>query len=111
MDEAKIRVSNPPHKFDDKGKVVLPSPAELKELKGDDARIPGYKAELGDVRVNQIVQVVLVRKKGFPKPAAKPDPKAPKIKDGGDPAALANDTSEYAPKVSMLVIVMEAPRQ
>ncbi len=45
-DDVKVRMMNPPTKFDDKGNPKEYTKAELKELKGKDADLPGYETTL-----------------------------------------------------------------
>ncbi len=63
IDDVKIRTKNPPVAYDDKGNKKKYTAKELKELKGDDPRLPGYTAEFNDLKQNQVVEVSLVRKK------------------------------------------------
>jgi hypothetical protein len=67
-DEVKVRLLNPPVAFDDKGKIKKYSAKELKELKGNDPKLPGYNGEFSDLQTGQIVKLTLVRKKGDPAP-------------------------------------------
>jgi hypothetical protein len=106
-DDVKVRMANPPTKFDEKGKPVKYSQEELKELKGPDPKLTGYKAEFSDLRANQTVTVMLMKKKGTPM-IKKPDPA--KGKDV-DPASVADVLAEYAPHATMIIIVAEPPPQ
>jgi hypothetical protein len=106
VEDVKVRMANPPAKFDEKGKVVAYTKDELKELKGDDPKQIGYKAEFSDLRANQIVQVALMKKKGTP-PKPAPGEKGKDV-DKADVAALA---AEYAPHATMILIVMDPPAQ
>jgi hypothetical protein len=63
VDDVKIRTKNPPVAYDDKGNKKKYTAKELKELRGDDPKLPGYTAEFNDLKQNQIVEVSLVRKK------------------------------------------------
>ncbi len=62
IDDVKIRTTNPPVQYDDKGKKKVYTAKEKKELKGD-LKLPGYTAGFEDLKVNQIVEVTLVRRK------------------------------------------------
>ncbi len=62
IDDVKVRTENPPVAYDDKGNKKRYTAKEKKELKGD-SKLPGYTAGFEDLKVNQIVQVTLVRKK------------------------------------------------
>jgi hypothetical protein len=101
-DDVKIRVSKPPATFDEKGNLVPPSKEVLKELKGDDPRVPGYKAEFSDLRAEQIVQVSLVRTRESLR--ARPVAKGKDV----DLELLAKDQQ---PLVSMIVVIGEPPPQ
>jgi hypothetical protein len=67
-DEVKVRLLHPPVAFDDKGKIKKYTAKELKELKGNDPKLPGYNGEFSDLQTGQIVKLTLVRKKGDPAP-------------------------------------------
>jgi len=60
-DDMKVRLSQPPAAFDDKGNLKKYTAKELKELKGPD-NLPGYTGTLEDVKTNQLVLVSLARK-------------------------------------------------
>jgi hypothetical protein len=115
IDDVVVRTAKPRENFDEKGKIKRYTRAELKELKGD-PKLPGYKAEFGDVATDQVVQVTLVKKKAAPapKPVAKPKPK-PKAKGkakGNEEEAAAPPVDLLAdnlPQVSMIVIVADPP--
>lgn len=97
-DDVKIRVSKPPATFDEKGNLVPPSKEVLKELKGDDPRVPGYKAEFSDLRSEQIVQVSLVRKRD----ALRRPPVTP-----GKDVDIELLAKDQEPMISMVVVVVE----
>jgi len=61
-DDVKIRQFNPPEAFDDKGRPKKYTPKELKELKGDDLKTPGYPADFSDLINQTIVNVTLMQK-------------------------------------------------
>ena len=58
-DAVKVRVVDPPAKFDDKGNPVVYTKAELKELKGKDADLPGYEAAPDALKTGDTVKVTL----------------------------------------------------
>jgi hypothetical protein len=93
IEDVKVRMLNPPPKFDDKGRIRRYTAKELKELKGEDKKTPGYPAEFSDLKQGQYVQVTLVKKKGTP------------IRRGKDAGADAN--GENNPQMSLIVIVAE----
>jgi hypothetical protein len=61
-EDALIRFKKAPKQYDDKGKPIAPTEAQLKELKGD-PKVPGYKAEFADLKQGQILEVRLGRPK------------------------------------------------
>lgn len=61
-DDVKIRQFNPPEAFDDKGRPKKYTIKELKELKGDDLKSPGYPADFSDLINQSIVNVTLMQK-------------------------------------------------
>ena len=61
-DDVKIRQANPPEAFDDKGRPKKYTVKELKELKGDDLKSPGYPADFSDLINQSIVNVTLMQK-------------------------------------------------
>jgi hypothetical protein len=111
-DDAIVRTARPKADFDDKGRVKKLTRAQLKELKGPDPKLPGYKAEFGDVATDQIIRVQLVRKKGAAKPALKTVPKPQPKKKGKakdlDKDVAADVLGDNSPQVSMIIILGEA---
>lgn len=98
-----VRRKNPPIAFDENGKIKRYTQKELKELKGEDPKLPGYQADFDSLQMGQIVQVSLVKKKPE-KPVGKP--KAIKKEDI---EFLLNE--EERPLVKMVLIVAEPPPQ
>src|SRR5262249_15605993 len=70
-DDMKVRFLQPPAVLDDKGNLRKHTAQDLKDLKGDNPKLPGYTAELADVAKDQIVTVNVARKKEAARPAAK----------------------------------------
>jgi len=103
IEDVVVRTSKPREAFDEKGKIKKFTKAELKELKGPDRKVPGYKAEFGDLTADQIVQVTVVRKKGEPAPKRKA--KAKKGKEDDLDADLIDDT----PNVGLIMILADPP--
>lgn len=100
-DDMKVRTMILPLEYDDKGKPKKLTQKELKELKGPDAKLPGYAATFDDLKAEQIVEVYLAR----PKTTA--PPVRSRVKDSKDkdvdPAAPESDK----PVVIMIVIHKE----
>jgi hypothetical protein len=108
IDDVVVRIAKPREEFDEKGRVRKLTAKQLKELKGPDPKLPGYKAEFSDVQAEQLIRVQLVRKKDAPKPAARPRRKA-KDKDEGDLGAELDLLAESQPRASMIVILLDPP--
>lgn len=106
MDDVVVRTAHPKGSFDEKGKVKKMTKAELKELKGPDPKVPGYKAEFSDVQTEQVIQVTLVRKKNAPMPKVAVPKKKKKGEDGEAGADLFGD---HLPQISLIMIVAEPP--
>jgi hypothetical protein len=105
QDDMIVRMANPRPSFDDKGRLKKLTRAELKELKGDDPKLPGYKAEFSDIQTDQIVQVTLVRKKN-PGPINKPVRKGKKDADAEVPDPLG----DHLPLIKQILILHEPMR-
>lgn len=111
LDDALVRTAFPRTEFDEKGKTKKLTAKQLKELKGPDPKQPGYKAEFGDVAVDQILQVTLVKKKPTG-PAAKVKPPAKKTKAKGkdkDDDEPVDVLAGNLPQVSMIMILVDPP--
>jgi hypothetical protein len=97
-DNVVVRRLYAPYQLDDKGKPRKPTPAELKDLKGPDAKAVGYNADLFDLKNGQTIQVSLLKRKDEKAPdknAAKPandDNVKPAAKKNADKA-----DSEWVP--------------
>lgn len=98
VEDAVIRTIKPKEEFDEKGKVKKLTRKELKELKGPNPRMIGYKAEFGDIQTDQIIRVQLVRKRDAPRPKLK---RGKIDKDDLDPLA------DNLPQVSQIVILFD----
>jgi len=96
-DEVKVRMMNPPAQFDDKGRIKKYTRKELKELKGEDTKSPGYPGEFSDIKQDQIVQVTIVKKKDAPRTPGK--------RKGKD--ADAELLPDNQPQISMVMILVE----
>ena len=72
--DVKVRRLEPPVRYTKKGKVKKYTAKELKELKGADDDLVGYRARFTDLRPGQIVQVGLTPPKAADKkgPSARP---------------------------------------
>jgi hypothetical protein len=99
LDEVKVRLSNPPARFNEKGDIVKPTKQELEELKGPDKSLPGYTGEFGDMRTDQVVQLSLVVRKDLP----------PELKNKKPNEWTAEEQAMLKPQVS-LIYVIEAPQ-
>lgn len=68
--DAKVRIKNVPPRFDAKGQLLKYSADELKELRGDtpeDKKLPGYKRDLADLKVGDVVTVTLAQPQPDPR--------------------------------------------
>jgi len=61
-EEVVVRVKHAPRQFDEKGKPISPTAAQLKELRGD-PKLPGYNADFSDLKNGQVVTIYLGRRK------------------------------------------------
>jgi serine/threonine protein kinase/Leucine-rich repeat (LRR) protein len=97
-DDVKVRTIKLPPAYDEKGSVRKRTPAELKELKGPDTRLPGYTSGREYLSAGQVVQVHL--EAGQVK--AKPKGKAPGAEEA--PPEGAGKVVDPRPKVVMVVV-------
>jgi hypothetical protein len=110
MDDVVVRTARPREEFDEKGKIKRLTKAELKELKGPDPKMPGFKAEFGDVSTDQVVQVTLVRKKpAGPVLKANPVKAKPRAKAKDDDLGGVDLLADNLPQISMIIILAEPP--
>jgi hypothetical protein len=97
-DEIVVRAANPPVQFDDKGNVKKYTAKELKALKGNNPKLPGYESDFDSLRPDQIVEIHLAKPKEQPKPKA--------TNKDADKDALA-ETSK--PVATMIIILADPP--
>lgn len=103
VDEAQVRLANPPTEFDDKGQPKKHSKEELAKLKGD-PKLPGFKGDFSDLTAGQLVQVTLVRRKDAPAPRPV-NPRVPMKKDkDADPELVKDNMAQ----TNFIVVVQEA---
>ena len=97
IDDVKVRLTEPPPAYDDKGNVKKRTQKELDELKGDpkspDYKLPGYPGQWSDLHQGVYVKVSLVKKKDS-------HPSGPKPKDA-DPDPLGDNM----PQASMIEVL------
>ena len=90
-DDVKVRMTDPPVAYDDKGNIKKRTAKELAELKGDpkdpDSKLPGYPGAFTDLRTGSYVKVTLVKKKEAPRTGPKPKDADPDLKDDNLPQA------------------------
>lgn len=71
-DKVRVRLMTLPQEFDERGKPKQHTPQELKELKGPNASLPGYQAELENLSPGMTVKVhVVAAKRAAPAKPAK----------------------------------------
>ncbi len=97
-DDIVVRAANPPVQFDDKGNVKKYTAKELKALKGDNPKLPGYESDFDSLRPDQIVEVRLVKPKDQPRPRA--------TNKDADKDAL---TETSKPVATMIIILADPP--
>src|SRR5208283_4866875 len=97
-DDLKVRLLQPPLRFDDKGAPVKYTAEELKEMRAKD-KLPGYAGESENLKAGQIVSVSLARKKDAPKINIKDKDK--------DPDKFNQAIEDSKPVVRMIVVKME----
>jgi hypothetical protein len=66
-----VRTANPPERLDENGKPKKIPPDELRKLKGNDPKVPGYAAEPSALQKGQTVKVTLSRLKDTKKAQTK----------------------------------------
>lgn len=93
-ENASVRLLEVPPVFDDKGNVVKRTPAEMKELRGD-TRLPGYKGEMGDIKMDQMIRISIARRTGKVDTSEKTEKKSDKA-DTGDDKPIKLDRSYQA---------------
>lgn len=94
-DDVVVRIMQLPLQFDDMGKPRKHTEDELKELRGDNPNLPGYKSTIDSLRVGQTVDISLRR---FQPPAPRPNPTGEK-----DKQAQPNNS----PRVTIVVILSD----
>src|SRR5262249_9484882 len=100
-EDAKIRSNYVPEQTDDKGKPKKLTAAELKKLKGDDPRLPGYALEFGQLAPPDMAKATL----GKEKPAPKTKEKSTKASD--DKSAKPADDKLYI----TMILVTSPPKK
>jgi hypothetical protein len=101
-DEIKVRQSQPPVDFDEKGRPKKYTAQELKELKGP-GNLPGFPAEFDSLKADQVVKVYLAKRKDAPRGQGKDKDKDRDL--FGD-----NKFGDNKPQVTMVVILGEVPK-
>jgi len=104
-----VRSMQPAEAYDDKGNPKKYTAAELKELKGDDPKLPGYTADFNTLKTGQIAKIHFGKKKDPAKAKDAPKEKdaaaakdAPKEKD----VAAKDKDKDAEPKTQILMIVI-----
>jgi hypothetical protein len=92
-DNVVVRRQEPPVEFDEKGNIKRLSAKELRELKGNNPRLPGYAADFDDIKPEQVIKIKLAKMKETPKYHVKEDKDAP----------------EKKPVATQIVILKDAP--
>src|SRR5260370_14345782 len=100
LEDVKVRLSNPPAKFNEKGDIVKPTKQELEELKGPDKSLPGYTGEFSDLRTDQLVQLSLEGRKEGP----------PELKNKKPNERTAEAQAMIDKRYVSIIYVIEAPQ-
>jgi len=101
LEEAQVRLVNPPTELDEKGQPKKYTKEELIKVKGD-PQLPGFKGKFSDLQTGQIVQITLLRRKDAP--VARP--KVPmNVKDSKD--ADPQLVNAAMPKTNLIVVVQD----
>jgi hypothetical protein len=90
-DAVKVRLTQPPPQYDEKGNLKKYTDKELREMRGTDANLPGYAGDTNSLKAGQIVKVT------FGKPKAAP---ADKEKD--------KDATDTKTQVKMILVLADA---
>jgi hypothetical protein len=99
-DDLKVRMTNPPADFDEKGRPRKYSSKELKEMKGPDPKLPGYTGDFDSLKAGQWVRLYV--------PRPKPLPVKPLVKGKKKDADEDDPMPEEKREVLMVVVVAEA---
>ena len=90
-EDVKVRLTDPPVAYDDKGNLKKYTHKELEALKGDpkdpDYKLPGYPGAFSDLRQGSMVRVTLVKKREAPHTGPKAKDADPDVKQDNLPEA------------------------
>ena len=87
LDEVQVRAKLLPLAFDEKGNQRKLTKEEIKDLKGDDPKLPGYAASYSDLKAGQAVLIYFGRlKPATSKDGSKSDDSAKSASQSWDPA-------------------------
>lgn len=102
-ESVKVRLKDPPERFDDKGKAKKYSRQELSDLKGKDKNLPGYESTVDSLKPGQTVLVVL---RAYKKPATTAVKKTAK---NPDKIEDRETTIQHKMQVRTIVILRDGP--
>ena len=103
-DDIVVRAIHPPPQFDDKGNVKRYTAKELKELKGDNPKLPGYTSDFDSLHPDQIIEVRFAKPKEQPKARTNT-----RNKDKDKDADKDADAESSKPVAKMILILAEPP--
>lgn len=92
-EDMKVRYVQPPAVFDETGKLRKHTGKELKDLKGDNPKMPGYAAEMSDVQKDQYVTAYIAKKREAPRSAGK---------NKDNDAETPNNANRYLARILLL---------
>jgi hypothetical protein len=101
-EDVKVRFLHLPSSYDDKGNLKKYTQAEIKELKGKDASLPGYESSVEALKAGMVVQVKLTRHQPHAAPTTKDKEADPKDKSKDEPK---DRSVEKKMQIQLIVIV------
>lgn len=99
VDGVQVRTRSLPVAFDDKGAPRKLTTEEVKELRGNDRKLPGYAADYSDLKAGQAVLIYLGRVK---------TPKDDK-QSGDESAKVTSESWEPAGQLTARLVKVEGP--
>jgi hypothetical protein len=99
FDDVQVRTRLLPQSFDEKGNPRKLTKEEVKELRGNDSKLPGYAADYSDLKAGQAVLIYLGRVKTT----------TPKERSKGDEPAKSTQSWEPAGQLAARLVKIEGP--
>lgn len=108
-DDVTVRVKEPPSTFDAKGNITKPSAEDLKKLKGNDPKLPGFNADFTSLKAGQVVSLNLARRENTPATVGTPTPKKTKDKKDKDKEKDKDNQPDNRLRFTLVLIVQDVP--